>query len=174
MNVAVSYTSREEIEVHRFSWIASIFVPLLAVFVQGFIPLRLGFLNIFDFPLLITIFFAVARRRPIPGLITGAIIGTLQDALTHHPIGLNGIAKTMVGYVAASLGVKIDVDNPGSRFLMTFGFYLLHQFIYAVIDVALVGESEPWRWTHILVGALLNGFLAVVLFALLDRLKERA
>lgn len=176
MNVAVSYTSREEIEVHRFSWAVSIFVPLLAIFIQCFLPLRLSFLAIFDLPLLVTVFFAVARRRPIPGLLTGAVIGTLQDALagTGHPIGLYGIAKTLVGYLAASLGVRIDVDNPGSRFLMTFGFYLLHQLIYAVIDVALVGASEPWRWSHIFAGALLNGVMAVVLFAVLDRLKERA
>jgi rod shape-determining protein MreD len=174
MTVAVSYTSREEIEVHRFSWAVSIFIPLLAVFIQAFIPLRLGFLAIFDFPLLVTIFFSVSRRRPIPGLITGAIIGTVQDALTHHPIGLNGIAKTIVGYLAASLGVKLDVDNPGSRFLMTSVFYLLHQFLYAVIDILLVGEGQPWVWSHTLIGAVLNGLLAVVLFAVLDRFKSRA
>lgn len=176
MNVAVSYTSREEIEVHRFSWAVSICVPLLAVFIQSFFPLRLKFLEAFDLPLLVTIFFAVSRRRPIPGLITGAVIGTLQDAIagSGHPIGLYGIAKTLIGYLAASLGVKIDVDNPGSRFLMTFGFYIVHQVMYAVIDIALVGASEPWRWARVLVQALLNGLLAVVLFALLDRFKQRA
>jgi rod shape-determining protein MreD len=176
MNVAVSYTSREEIEVHRFSWIVSLSVPVLALLIQSLFPLRLKFLEAFDLPLLVTIFFAVSRRRPIPGLLTGAIIGTLQDAIagSGHPIGLYGISKTLIGYFAASLGVKIDVDNPGSRFLMTFGFYVLHQVIYAAIVIALVGASEPWRWPRVLVQALLNGLLAVVLFALLDRFKERA
>jgi len=173
MSVAVSYTSREEIEVHKFSWAVSIGIPLLAIFVQVFFPIRLRLLMVFDLPLLVTIYFAVARRRPIPGLITGALIGTVQDAFGHHFIGLDGIAKTIIGFLASSLGVRIDVENPGSRFLMTVGFYLLHQIIRAVIDLMLVGVREPWYWGHMLVASIANGLMAVVLFAALDRLKLR-
>lgn len=174
MSVAVTYTSREEIEVHKFSWFVSIGVPLLAIFIQVFFPIRLKFLMLFDLPLLVTIYFAVARRRPIPGLITGALIGTIQDAFGHHYIGLNGIAKTIVGFLASSLGVRIDVENPGSRFLMTVAFYLVHQIVLAVIDVLLVGTREPWVWSHLLIAAVANGLLAVFLFILLDKLKLRA
>jgi len=171
MNASVSLTSREEIEVHRFSWPVSLGIPLLAIFLQVF--LRIGLLNILDLPLLVTIFFAVARRRPIPGLITEALIGTLQDAWTGHPIGLFGIAKTIVGYLGSSIGVKLDVENPGSRFLMTFAFLLIHKFIYMAIDLLLVGGSEAWNWGHTLLSALANGLAAVVLFAVLDKLKQR-
>jgi rod shape-determining protein MreD len=171
MNASVSLTSREEIEVHRFSWPVSIGIPILAVFLQVF--LRISLLNILDLPLLVTIFFAVARRRPIPGMITGALIGTLQDAWTGHPIGLFGIAKTIVGYIGSSLGVKLDVDNPGSRFLMTFAFVLIHKFIYMAIDLLLVGGSGGWSWSHTALAALINSLAAVVLFAGMDKLKLR-
>jgi len=174
MSVAVTYTSREEIEVHKFSWPVSIGIPALAIFIQVFFPIRIRLLTVFDLPLLVTIYFAVARRRPIPGLLTGAIIGTVQDAFGHHYIGLNGIAKTIIGFLASSLGVRIDVENPGSRLLMTVGFYLLHQIILTVIDVALVGVREPILWGHALISAVANGLLAVVLFVALDRLKMRA
>jgi len=173
MSVVVSYTSREEIEVHKFSWLVSIGIPLLAIFVQVFFPIRLRFLMAFDLPLLVTIYFAVARRRPILGLITGALIGTVQDAFSHHYIGLNGIAKTIIGFLASSLGVRLDVENPGSRFLMTVGFYLVHQITLVVIDVLLVGIREPWNWSHTLLAAVANGLMAVVLFVALDRLKMR-
>src|SRR6478752_4190425 len=171
MNSAVSLTSREEIEVHRFSWPVSIGIPVLAIFLQVF--LRVRFLTVLDLPLLVTIFFAVARRRPVPGMITGALIGTLQDAWTGHPIGLVGIAKTIVGYLGSSLCVKLDVDNPGSRFLMTFAFVLIHKSIYMAIDLLLLGGSEPWNWRHTLAAALVNSVVAVVLFAVLDKLKLR-
>jgi rod shape-determining protein MreD len=171
MNSSVSLTSREEIEVHRFSWPVSIGIPLMAIFLQVFLRIRL--LTILDLPLLVTIFFAVARRRPIPGMITGALIGTLQDAWTGHPIGLYGIAKTIVGYLGSSIGVKLDVENPGSRFLMTFAFVLIHRFIYMAISLQLVGGSEAWMWSHTLLSALVNGLAAVVLFILLDKLKLR-
>jgi len=171
MNSSVSLTSREEIEVHRFSWLVSIGIPLVAIFLQVFVRIRL--LTILDLPLLVTIFFAVARRRPIPGMITGALIGTLQDAWTGHPIGLYGIAKTIVGYLGSSIGVKLDVENPGSRFLMTFAFVLIHRIVYMAIFVQLVGGSEAWMWSHTLLSALVNGLAAVVLFVLLDKLKLR-
>lgn len=173
MNIGVSLTSREEIEVHRFSWIVSLGVPALALLIQSYLPLKMGFLKIFDLPLLVTIFFAVARRRPVPGMITGALIGTFQDALTHHPLGLFGIAKTIIGYLASSLGVKVDVDNPGSRFLMTLAFYVIHHIVYMVVNLGLVGASEPWQWGYTLLRALANALLSVVLFALLDKFKQR-
>jgi rod shape-determining protein MreD len=173
MNSVMVSTSREEIEVHRFSLLVSVGIPLAALFVQAYFPLKVRFIAVFDLPLLVTIFFAVARRRPVLGVLTGAVIGTLQDALTHHPIGLFGISKTIIGYVASSIGVKLDVENPGSRFLMTFGFYFVHQLVYAAIDVGLVGVREPWPWGHMLLAAFSNGLLAVVLFAGLDRLRQR-
>lgn len=174
MSIAVSYTSREEIQVHKFSWAVSLGIPLLAIFIQVFVSMRLRFLLVFDLPLLVTIYFAVARRRPILGMLTGAFIGMAQDAFGHHYIGLNGIAKTIVGFLASSLGVKLDVENPGSRFLMTTAFYLVHQIVFMAINVALVGAREPWNWGQVVIRAVLNGLVAVILFFALDRFKLRA
>jgi hypothetical protein len=39
--------------------------------------------------------------------------------------------------------VKLDVDNPGSRLLMLFGFYLLHQIIYLAVARGLAARG----WT---------------------------
>jgi len=121
----------------------------------------------------VTIFFAISRRNPITGLGTGCLIGLVQDALTQHPIGVNGIAKTVVGFLASSLGVKIDVEQPGSRFLLIYFFYLLHQLIYFGIMRGLANEPLIWRWGHQLLGALLDSLIGVVLFILLDRFKQR-
>lgn len=167
------YTSREEIEVHRFTLVASIGVPLLALFLQAFIPVRFRWFTLFDLPLLVTIFFAVARRSPIAGLLTGAAIGIAQDSLTHQPLGLYGIAKTVIGYVGSSLGVRVDVENPGSRFLMTLSFFLLHQAIYYWVGRYMAEQVMQWRWGHQLWAALANAMLATVLFVALDRLKKR-
>ena len=94
-NVAGTYTSREQIEVYRFSLPVAVFAPLLAIFLQAFIPRIIPFFSTyFDLPLLVTIFFAMARRNPVTGLLTGAAIGLAQDALGSHPIGLYGIKFT--------------------------------------------------------------------------------
>jgi rod shape-determining protein MreD len=173
--VAQQSITREGIEVHRFSIIASVLIPLIAILLQASLPLRLSFFSVFDVPLLVTIFFAVARRNPLAGTVTGCLIGLAQDSLTyqHQPIGLFGISKTMVGYLASSIGVKVDVENPGSRLLMTFGFYLLHRGIYqAVRNMARM--PLEFNWGHELGAALSNAVLAVGLFLILDRYKQRS
>jgi rod shape-determining protein MreD len=98
----------------------------------------------------------------------------VQDALTQNPIGIFGIAKTVVGYLASSIGVKVDVENPGSRILMTFGFYLLHQAVYYLVGRNMARLPLPgFQWAHELGAALANALLAVVLFVILDKTKSR-
>lgn len=173
-NVNLTYTSREQIEVYRFSLPVAIFVPLLAVFLQVFLPLRFPFVSIFDLPLLVVIFFAMARRSPVTGLLTGAAIGLLQDSLTRQPIGLYGIAKTFVGYGASSLGVKLDVESIGTRLIVTTAFYVIHEVIYFSVARGMVRLDLHWSWPHELGSAIANAFLGVLLFAVMDRLKQRA
>jgi len=171
-DVPIVRTSREEIEVYRFGPIASVLIPMLALVIQAFVPARLHVFAIFDLPLLVTVFFAVARRSQVTGLLTGAVIGLVQDALTHQAIGLYGIAKTVVGYCASSLGVKIDVENPGTRLLVTGGFYLVHQAAYFLVARNTLGAAMEWLWARTLLAALLNGIAAILLFAVLDRFKH--
>jgi rod shape-determining protein MreD len=174
--VAVSYTSQQQIEVYRFGLPVTILVPLLAIFLQAFLPLKFGFFTYLDLPLLVVIFFAMARRSQMAGLLTGAAIGLLQDSLAGpgHHIGMYGIAKTVVGYGASSLGVKLDVENAGTRLLVTAAFYGIHQVLYFSIARGLVGLDLHWSWPHELISTAANALLGVFLFAMLDKLKQRA
>lgn len=173
--MAVSYTSREQIEVYRFSVPVAIGVPLAAIFLQASIPRWFpSFSTYFDLPLLVVIFFAMARRSQVAGLVTGAVIGILQDSLTQYPLGVYGIAKTVVGYGASSLGVKLDTESVGTRALVISGFYVVHQVIYFTIARGLVGLNLHWSWSRELSAAVANAVLGVLLFTFLDRLKQRA
>jgi rod shape-determining protein MreD len=171
--VPITYTSNEQIEVYRFSIPVTVVVPLFALFLQAFLPLRFPFFLIFDLPLLIVIFFAVARRSPVTGLLTGALIGLVQDSLAGNPLGVYGIANTVVGYGASSLGVKLDVENAGARFLVTIFFYVIHEIVYFSVARGLVRLNLHWSWPHELWSALANAIVAVALFAILDRFKQR-
>jgi rod shape-determining protein MreD len=170
----ITYTSGEQVEVYRFSIPVTIGVPLLALFLQAFIPLRFPrFAMYFDLPLLVTIFFAMARRNPVSGLLTGAVIGLAQDMLGHSPIGIFGIAKTVVGYGASSLGVKLDVENAGARFLVTLGFYLIHSAVYVTVARGMVNMTQNWSWLYGMLGGLANAVVGVALYFLLDKFKQR-
>ncbi len=171
--MAITYTSGEQVEVYRFSFPATILIPLTAVFLQAWLPLRFPFFKIFDLPLLVVIGFATARRNPLAGLFTGAAIGLFQDALTHQYIGLYGFSKTVVGFLASSLGIKIDVENPGARFLLTIVFYVVHELVYIMVIRGLVGSHIEWSWVREIFSGVANGALGVLVYTLLDRVKQR-
>src|SRR4029077_9899753 len=134
------------------------------LFLQAFVPLRLPFFSIFDLPLLVTIFFAMARRNRVCGLLTAAISGLAQGMLMGvYPIGIYGIAKTVVGYGASSLGVKLDVENAGARLLVTLGFYLVHGAVYFTVARGLVRMTQTWSWPRGILAGLANAILGVSL-----------
>src|ERR1700759_3791917 len=100
-----SYTSRRELEQHSFSPAVAILVPLGAILLQALLPKPFPQLAILDLPLIVTVFFAVPRRNAVAGTLAGPAIGLPQDALPNQPIGVNGMAKSVIGYLAASIGI---------------------------------------------------------------------
>jgi len=170
-----SLTSREQVAVYDFSWPVVLLVPLAAVAIQAFLPVRVRFFPILDLPMMVVIFFAVARRNPISGCFRGAIIGLLQDTLAGpmHPIGMYGIADTIIGFVASSLGAKIDIENHGTRFVMTYVFFMVHQAIFFGIAQGLLRQSLQWSWNRVAISALVNAVVGVFVYSFLDRFKQR-
>ena len=170
----LSYTSRRELEEHSFSPVVAVLVPLAAIVLQALLPRPFPRLAILDLPLIVTIFFAVSRRSPAAGALTGAAIGLLQDALTNQPIGVNGMAKSVIGYIAASIGIQVDVDSLATRVLMNFGFFLINSFLLYLINHRLLGlTSFHIQWIHELIRAAINTVVALPIFFLLDNAKRR-
>jgi rod shape-determining protein MreD len=169
---SLSYTSRRELEQHSFPPAVTLLVPVGAIVLQALISNFRWASNV-DLPLIVAIFFAVSRRSPVAGTLTGASIGLLQDALTHLPIGVNGMAKAVVGYIAASIGVQVDVENITTRVVINFGFSLLNSVLLFLINRRLLGNADfhP-MWLHELIKAVVNTVVALPIFILLDRTKR--
>ena len=146
--------------------------PLAALVLQAYLPPVHGY-TLFDLPLVVTIYFALARRDPIQGTMMGAGMGIFEDALTNHAIGANGIAKTVAGFLAGSVGLRIDVDNFTIRMMMTFLLSLLSGAIYVFIYRVLLGLDQEWRGLEELMKAIGTSVVAMVLFPLLDRTQIR-
>lgn len=169
----LSYTSRRELEEHSFSPATTLLVPIAAIVVQVLLSKLYWRFSLLDLPLIVTIFFAVSRRSPAAGTLTGAAIGLLQDALTGRPIGVNGMAKSVIGYIASSIGISVDVDSLTTRIVMNFAFSLLNSGILFLIDQRLLGLSNiHLQWIQELLRALGNTVIAVPVFLLLDMTKR--
>jgi rod shape-determining protein MreD len=164
---------RRNTEIRRFPILAYALVPLAALVLQAWLPRVLGQWAWFDLPLVVTVYFALDRRSPIQGTLMGAAMGLFEDALSHHAIGVNGIAKTVAGFLAASIGVRIDVENHTIRLVMNFLLSLLSSGIVVFVSRFLLGLDLEWRWYTAIFAAIENSLIALVLFPLLDRLQIR-
>ena len=147
-------------------------VPLAALLYQYYLPLFFPQLAYLEMTLLVTIYFAMMRRSQVNGILVGMVMGIAQDALAGTKIGMFGIAKTLVGYFAASIGLKIDVGQPFVRLISVLIFYLFHQFLVWLLQRALMGQQVGFEWRHNLIVGGLNAVVGLALFHFLDRLKE--
>jgi rod shape-determining protein MreD len=164
---------RRDLEIRRYPFLVYLLVPLAALVLQAWLPRIFGRYSWFDLPLVVTVYFALGRRSPIQGTVMGAIIGLFEDALSHRAIGVNGIAKTMVGFLAASVGVRVDVDNFIIRLILTFLLSLLSSAICIFVYTVLLGLHYEWRWLTEVFIATGNSLIALMLFPLLDKLQTR-
>lgn len=160
------------IEVYKFRGGTILFVTILALLVQAFLPVYFPKVSILDLPLLITIYFGLSRRNPSTGLLLGMVIGLLQDSLSKTPLGLFGLSKTLIGFAASSIGGKLDTEHPAARFALTATFFALHQGIVVLIQRLLLAHAEPWFTVRLAIAAFVNAAVGVVLYFLLDRLRR--
>lgn len=171
--MAIRAQPEPRIEVHQFHFVVVAGAAVVALVLQAFLPKYFRWANLLELPLLVTLYFGLSRRNPSTGLLLGTTIGLLQDSLNYpSPIGLYGIAKTFVGFLASSIGARLNVEHPLSRFALAFSFFHVQQFVLAATKQLLLAQSEPYLTVNLLLASTANAALALVLFPLLDRLRK--
>jgi rod shape-determining protein MreD len=157
----------------RFEALALLAITLIAIIGKFYLPRLIPHTEWLELPLLLTVYFGLTRRSPIPSLFFGAFVGLAEDSLSPAtiPIGMYGITKTLVGYFAASVSVRFNVESSGIRLVLCFFFYFFHAFFYWVMRRALLGQIVPFDPQETFVHGALNAVMALPLFALLDRMK---
>src|ERR1700682_1520211 len=129
------------IEVHKYYGGVVSAAVVLALVLQAFFPVHMRWANYLELPLLGTLYFALSKRNPSAELLLGMVIGLLQDSLSRSPLGLYGIAKTLVGFFGSSIGARLDVEHPIARFILTIGFYLFHHAVFALTSRLLLAQQ---------------------------------
>ncbi len=172
-NTEVYIGPEPHIEVHKYYGGVVPTAVVLSLVLQAFFPAHFRSANYLELPLLVTLYFALSKRNPSSGLLLGMVIGLLQDSLSSTPLGLYGIAKTLVGFAGSSIGARLDVEHPIARFILTIGFYLFHHAVFALTSHLLLAQhSETYVTVPILIASVVNAFIAIALFPLLDRFRK--
>jgi len=105
------------------------------------------------------------------GLLTGTLGGLLQDALTTGGItGIDGLAKTVVGFFAGIVGTQFIVVQSIPRFLVFFGATVLHQAIFMGLYVLLNLRHYGTPYADVAEQAVANAIIGVVAFQVSEML----
>ena len=143
-----------------------------ALLLQTFLPVQIPLARLFDFPLLVAIYFAVVRRNKIFAIGLGMVIGLLQDALSSGLIGMFGMAKALIGYLAATASVKFELEDIFARLGLTASLVLIHGLFLALLHRVLLEPPPPFHILDLASGTLVNAGCGLVLFLALDWLRK--
>lgn len=114
-----------------------------------------------DLVLIVVVYLALTSG-PITGLLLGSAAGLIQDSLSSGIIGIGGLAKTIVGFVAGMLGTQFILTAPLSRFVVFVMATLLHATVFMGLYTLLDLRQFDAPYTAVFTQAVGNGFLGVV------------
>ena len=120
-----------------------------------------------DLVLIVVVYIAL-KAGPVPGVVAGTVAGLIQDALSNPILGIGGLAKTIVGFLAGVLGTQFSLTGPLPRLVMLVMATVLHAAIFMGLYVLLDLRQFPNPVPSVIGQALGNGFVGVVTFQLIE------
>jgi len=128
------------------------------------------FVDGLDLPLIITIHVAMTRGK-VPGMMTGVVIGYVQDAMSGGVLGFNGVSKVIAGYMGGYLKEKFFVRSMALRTASVAGAVFI-ALLAKVFLLALFAQPSPALIsTQFIWGVVGNTLFALLIHALLDRFE---
>lgn len=133
----------------------------LARYIRGTVALNL---------VLVVVVYVALMSGPVTGMLTGTFAGLMQDALSTGVIGIGGLAKTLIGFLAGIIGTQFIVTQPLPRFCVFFTATLLHELVfiglYTLLDLRHFGSP----YATVAGQAAGNAAVGVVAFQLVELL----
>lgn len=141
-------------------------VILLALLAELLLPRYVaGFFRFFDFMLIVVVFNSVGRSR-IQTTLLGTASGLIQDVFTGIVFGLNGFAKTVVGYLTSSFYQRFMIDTAFTQLVVLAVSTLINEGICIGLRAALFGAAPGPVFPELLIRTVCNAFGGVLLMRL--------
>lgn len=120
-----------------------------------------------DLVLVVVVYVAVTSG-PVTGLLTGTAAGLAQDALSSGVIGVGGLAKTVVGFLAGVVGTQFIVTQPVPRFVAFVAATVAHGMLLLGLYVLLDLRQFSSPWAEVGSQAIGNAVVGVVAFQAIE------
>ena len=109
---------------------------------------------------------------PVTGLCAGTFAGLAQDALanTAGVIGIGGLAKTVVGFLAGRVGTQLIVAAALPRFVVFLGATVVHGVVFFGLFYVLNLRAFSSPAVAIAEQAFVNAMVGVLAFQVVELL----
>jgi rod shape-determining protein MreD len=119
---------------------------------------------------LVAVVYVALTSGPGTGLLAGTFAGLVQDALSSRLIGIGGLAKTIIGFLAGIIGTQFIVSQPLPRFVVFFGASILHAIVFMGLYVLLDLRHFDAPYTAVAGQAAANAVVGVLAFQVVELL----
>ena len=118
-----------------------------------------------DLILLVLVFVAIASGH-VQATILGFCVGFLQDASSPEDLGLNALAKSLVGFGVGVSRTGVMADTMRVRVVLICAAVLLHDLVYYVGYSGISMGEVPLFWLRMgICRALYTGLVGAALIA---------
>ena len=107
---------------------------------------------------------------PVGGMLAGSAAGLIQDALSSGVIGIGGLAKTIVGFLAGAFGQQFIVTAALPRLVIFVASTVLHGAVFMGLYYVLDLRAFPSPWKPLAAQALSNALVGIVAFGVVESL----
>ena len=121
---------------------------------------------------LVVVIYLSLKAGPTAGMLAGTVAGLMQDSLMTGIVGIGSLGKTVVGYLAGTVGRAFIVTQPVPRFLVFLAATLLEMTIVTGLRVIVTTGPAVVPVGAIVAQAVGNALVGVVLFQLAETLPR--
>jgi rod shape-determining protein MreD len=103
-------------------------------------------------------------------MLAGSLAGLIQDALSSGVIGIGGLAKSIVGFMAGFVGQQFIVTAALPRFVMFLAATVVHAAVFMGLYIALGLRSFPSPYAAVMSQAVGNAVVGMIGFTMIEAL----
>ncbi len=120
---------------------------------------------------LVVVVYVALTTGPVSGMLAGSVAGLIQDALSSGVIGIGGLAKSIVGFVAGVIGQQFIVTAALPRFVMFVAATVAARGgVHGAVRAARSCGTFPSPWAAIASQALGNAVVGMIAFTIIESL----
>ena len=119
---------------------------------------------------LVAVVYVALTTGPVTGMLAGSAAGLIQDSLSSGVVGIGGLAKSIVGFLAGAFGQQFIVTAALPRLVMFVAATALHAAVFMGLYEVLDLRAFPSPGTTVMTQALGNALVGIVAFTIIEAL----